>query len=343
MRGGPGPEPPPAVSRRRRPGAARRRHAAGRTRFEVVEPDPAVDEPLDRQPPREMERGVAREVDRGIGEPVVGAEDPPAAVDQAGRRRTRPVRRDGVMPTRTAVPAERQRSIASSTVATRPIASNTKSGPPSVRSRSASIVLSGSSPARSASVAPTVRATSSLAADPVDRHDLPGPGQRGAHHARQPDATEPDDRDARAGRDLGRLQHRPDAGRHAAADERGDGRVHAVGEHDRGRLGHDGRPRPSCRCRSRPSPARRPRPSPGPCAVGHPMAERRRIRAGPRPAGAAGAARRRTAPARTAPRAGRPATVRTPSPTASTTPAPSWPMATGVGRGHSPSRTCRSE
>ena len=34
---------------------------------------------------------------------------------------------------------------------------------------------------------------------------------------------------------------------------------------------------------------------------------------------------------------------RTPGPTASTTPAPSWPIAIGVGRGHSPSRTWRSE
>ena len=36
-------------------------------------------------------------------------------------------------------------------------------------------------------------------------------------------------------------------------------------------------------------------------------------------------------------------TLVTPGPTASTTPAPSWPMTIGVGRGHSPSRTCRSE
>ena len=33
----------------------------------------------------------------------------------------------------------------------------------------------------------------------------------------------------------------------------------------------------------------------------------------------------------------------TPGPTASMTPAPSWPMTTGTGRGQSPSRTCRSE
>ena len=53
--------------------------------------------------------------------------------------------------------------MASSTVDTRPIASNTKSGPPSVNSRSASIVAARSSVAIMPSVAPTARAASSLA------------------------------------------------------------------------------------------------------------------------------------------------------------------------------------
>ena len=61
------------------------------------------------------------------------------------------------------------------------------------------------------------------------------------------------------GRDLRGLEHGPDAGRHAAADERGDGRVHAVGERDGGRAREPRSPRPSCRCRSRPGPGRRPR------------------------------------------------------------------------------------
>ncbi len=39
----------------------------------------------------------------------------------------------------------------------------------------------------------------------------------------------------------------------------------------------------------------------------------------------------------------RPVAGSTSGPIASTTPAPSWPMTNGPGRGHSPSRTCRSE
>ena len=61
------------------------------------------------------------------------------------------------------MPPSGSASIASSTVSTRPIASNTKSGPPSVRSRSASTVARRSGPATSPSVAPTDRATAILA------------------------------------------------------------------------------------------------------------------------------------------------------------------------------------
>ena len=185
--------------------------------------------------------------------------------------------------------------MASSTVGTRPIASNTKSGPPSVRSRSASIVVGRSSgDASRPSVAPSARATSSFASTRSMATIRDGTGERGAHHARQADATQPDDRHARPGRHLGGLEDRPDAGRDAAADERRDGRIHAVGQRDGGRRRARPSPRPSSRSRSRTGPARRRRGTEDGRAVGQPVAERRGVGAGPRPAGPArpaGAAR----------------------------------------------------
>ena len=293
------------------------------------------------QPAGEMERGVAREVDRRVGEPVVRAEDPPAAVDERVDRERRP-RLERRHPDEDRGPAERQASIASSTVAGRPIASNTKSGPPSVRSRSASIVAARSSVGEQAVGRAERPRHVELGRDPVDRHDPRGAGQHGAHHARQPDAAEPDDRDARAGRHRGGLEHGPDPGRHAAADERRDRRIDAVGEGDGGRLGDDGRAghradpavrqdRP--RRRGRSGPWRRRASGGGTTgSPGRPTAGRRRT-----------PGRRRTGRATTARPAGPTDSDRTPGPTASTTPAPSWPIAIGVGRGQSPSRTWRSE
>ena len=52
---------------------------------------------------------------------------------------------------------------------------------------------------------PAWPATRSIGDDP------PGAGEHRAHHDREADAAEADDRDARPGRDLGRLQHGPDA------------------------------------------------------------------------------------------------------------------------------------
>ena len=136
--------------------------------------------------------------------------------------------------------------------------------------------------------------------------------------------------------DRRRLEHGAHARRDAAADERGDRRIDAVGERDRGRLGHDGRlghrrdaaiGQDRLAGRAGPPPAeqcRRP--------VGQAVPERRGVGAGPRPAGPA----RPADPARHQPRQrDRLADPqrRTPGPTASTTPAPSWPMAIGVGRG----------
>ena len=50
--------------------------------FEVVEPDPAIDQSLDRQPAGQVQGGVAREVGRRIRESVVGTQDPAAAINQ---------------------------------------------------------------------------------------------------------------------------------------------------------------------------------------------------------------------------------------------------------------------
>ena len=49
--------------------------------LEPVERDPPVDEPVGGQPSGEMQRRIPREVGRRVGEPVVRAEDPAAAVD----------------------------------------------------------------------------------------------------------------------------------------------------------------------------------------------------------------------------------------------------------------------
>ena len=85
--------------------------------------------------------------------------------------------------------------MASSTVAVRPIASKTKSGPPSVRSRSAAIVAAGSSVARMPSVAPTSRATSSLAATRSIATIRAAPARTAPMTHDRPDAAEADDRD----------------------------------------------------------------------------------------------------------------------------------------------------
>ena len=89
----------------------------------------------------------------------------------------------------------------------RPIASNTKSGPPSVRSRSASIVVARVVRGEELSVAPTPIAAVSLAGTRSMRHDPRRAGHDGAHDARQPDAAEPDDRHRRAGRHGRGLEH----------------------------------------------------------------------------------------------------------------------------------------
>ncbi len=114
--------------------------------FQVVEPDAPVDQPLDRQPAGEMERGVAREVDRPDRRTRSSSRGSAGCRRRTGRPRTTPAPRPAS--SRRGRPSRRAAalSMASSTVVGRPIASKTKSGPPSVRSRSASIVAAGRRP-----------------------------------------------------------------------------------------------------------------------------------------------------------------------------------------------------
>src|SRR5437016_7477741 len=53
----------------------------------------------------------------------------------------------------------------------------------------------------------------------VDADDAPGLGHHRALHYRQPDASQPEHRDGGARSDLGRVQHRADAGGDAAAEQ----------------------------------------------------------------------------------------------------------------------------
>ncbi len=120
------------------------------------------------------------------------------------------------------------------------MASKTKSGPPSVRARSSATVAAGRRRRGSCRSHRRSRAVVQLGRVAVDGDQARGAGDHGAHDARQADAAEADDRDARAGRDTRGLEHGADTGRDAAADERGGGRVGAIGEGDRRGRGHDG-------------------------------------------------------------------------------------------------------
>ncbi len=311
--------------------------------LEVVEGEPAVDEPLDRESAGEVERGVAREVDRRVGEPVVRAEDPPAAVDERVDRERRPRRRAassrrGPRSRRAAAPRSRaRRSPAGRSPRTRS----------RDRRRSGRAAPRWSPPRSSVASRRVGRAEGprhvELGLDPVDRHD-----PRRRRPARRPSRTTARRRPSPMTATLAPagtaavlrtaptpvVTQQPMSAATAGSTPSGraiaaasgttvapaivpipqydsTGFAVAVGQ-DRG-------------------------------AVGHPVAERRGVGAGPRPAGARTRGRRRTGRATTARPAGRPTATATPGPTASTTPAPSWPIAIGVGRGQSPSRTWRSE
>ena len=191
--------------------------------------------------PVEVERGVAREVDGRVGEPVVRAEDPPAAIDERVdlERGPRAERRhadedrgaaerqalDRELDRRAAARSPRRRSRdrrRSGRAAPRSVVGRRRrrGGRPWPRPRAATASLAGTR-----SIA-TIRAAPASAAPMT--HDRPTP-------------PSPMTATLAPGSDRGGLEDRPDAGRHAAADERGHRRVDAVGEGDRGRRRYDGR------------------------------------------------------------------------------------------------------
>ena len=201
---------------------------------------------------------------------------------RTGTPRTGPPRRTSSAPRAPPSRPAAAHAIACSIVAGSPIASNTKSGPPSPAAcRIPSTTAPGSAgsawtqwvapsePARSSfgrltSTATIRRAPASTA--PIT-HDSPTP-------------PEPDHGDRRARRHLGRLDHGADARRHAAPDQRRDLGRDAVGHrHDR-RRGHDlrRRHRPDREVGEHRRPVR-PREARG--AVGLRVAQRRRSGAQP--------------------------------------------------------------
>ena len=161
------------------------------------------------------------------------------------------------------------------------------------------------------SVAPTARAASSLAAHAIDApRSATAPASTAPITHDSPTPPSPMTATARPGRHGRGLEHRPDAGRHAAADERRDRRIDAVGEGDRGRLRHDRRlGHRADRAVRQDRRRRRPSVEDG-RAVRHAVAERRRVRARPRPGRAGTTGRRRTERATTARPAGRPTATR---------------------------------
>jgi hypothetical protein len=184
-----------------------------------------------------VELRVAREVHGRVGEAVVRAEDPPAAVDERVdlERRTHADRGHADDHRR---PADRHRGdgqvdrfgaadrlehevgsavgeVAQSLERIGWIAGEDRGGGPD---RSGRLELGG---------------------DAVDGDDRSGLGQRRAHHAGQPDTAQPDHRDGAARRHLRGLGDRPHARRDAAADERGRRGIDPVGNPDGRRRRHD--------------------------------------------------------------------------------------------------------
>ena len=154
---------------------------------------------------------VAREVERGDRRPVVGPDDPAAAVDEREALEPDGLARTGVMPTSTAVPPGGSAAIACSIVTGSPIASNTKSGPPSpAASRIPSTVAAGFGRVGLDPVRRPERAREvDLRPARVHRDDPARAREHGAHDARQADAAEADDRDGRARGHVGGLDARP--------------------------------------------------------------------------------------------------------------------------------------
>ncbi len=210
--------------------------------LEVVEADPAVDQAA--RPavgPRASTPRSATKSTAGSAEPVVRAEDPPRAVDERVDLERRPLAERGHADQH-GRPADRQRPRSRarpSTPADR-LEHEVRAAVGQVAQRGEHRRRHRSS-ASSVSVAPTSRATSSLAATRsiATIRDAPATAAPITHDSPTPPRpiTATDDP---AGT-VGGLEHRADTGRHAAADERGHGRVDAVGERDGRRGRHDRR------------------------------------------------------------------------------------------------------
>ena len=229
--------------------------------------------------PCEEPLGVAREVDRRDRGPVVRAEDPAPAVHEREALERHASRRTAC--SRRAPPSRRAAAHA--------IAWADRRGQPdrlehevrpavARRLRIAATVARRVGRVREDRVRsrPSSPGERELGRVRVHRDDPPRAREHRAHHARQPDAAEPDDGDGRGRRHRGGLDHRADARRHAAADQR---RHLAAGRRRASaRPPSPARPAssPSSRSRGRRGPASRPRRVSRRRAVGLRVAERRR-------------------------------------------------------------------
>ena len=230
--------------------------------LQVVEPDPPIDEAIDRQAPVEVQLGVAREVDRRVGEAVVRTRGSGGCRPRTGRPRTTPGSRTGSC--RRARPSRRW------AVPRSPVPPWARARWPRTRSRgrrrSGRAAPRWWRPGRRRRAArrwPRTRAprrslaaTRSMATIATRLRERRAP----ITHDR-PTPTEPDDRHAGPRRDGRGLEHGPDAGRHATADECRHAGIHAVGQWHGGRDGHDRGFGHRPDRRSRRGPARRPAPA----------------------------------------------------------------------------------
>ena len=166
----------------------------------------------------------------------------------------------------------------------------------------------------------------------IDGDDRVRARQHEAEDDRLADAAAADDDRALPRPHARGVEHRADAGGHAAADQRGDLRRHA--RVDRPRPPTPARPSPRRTCRGRGRRARRRSPTGARAPACRCTATR----------GPAAHARQRRHGANHDSTTWSPTTTsRTSGPTASTTPAPSWPSTSGSGTVQSPLNACRSE
>ena len=143
----------------------------------------------------------------------------------------------GIRPTIVAVPPTPSDSTAAVAVAGAPTASMQWSTPPSVSARIAA--ATSPAPASTKSVAPSRAATACFSTCAVDRDDAGRAGQARALDGAQADAAAADHRDGLAGPHHGPVEHRAEAGRDAAAEQRGEVERHLRRDPHGRRLVHE--------------------------------------------------------------------------------------------------------